>query len=127
MYALNRLFLLRALIDLAMCNRQRSEREECGKENERKKPKRALKISLNKLSVMLQSWERNTWHDLWYHHERKYSRIISINSDNLFIQVAIVAMVNHTALEQTEEVFDDECPDVDYGEQVGFRNTIFSE
>lgn len=36
-------------------------------------------------------------------------------------------MVNHTALEQTEEVFDDECPDVDYGEQVGFRNTIFSE
>lgn len=66
MYALNRLFLLRALIDLAMCNRQRSEREECGKENERKKPKRALKISLNKLSVMLQSWERKGIRDMIY-------------------------------------------------------------
>ncbi|CAO1427625.1 unnamed protein product [Diamesa hyperborea] len=32
------------------------------------------------------------------------------------MSVAIVAMVNHTALEQHTEVFDDECPDTDYGD-----------
>lgn len=33
------------------------------------------------------------------------------------MSVAIVAMVNHTALEAHDEVFDDECPDTDYGEK----------
>ena len=31
------------------------------------------------------------------------------------MSVAIVAMVNHTALEQHVEAFDDECPETDYG------------
>lgn len=33
------------------------------------------------------------------------------------MSVAIVAMVNHTAIEQGAEVFDDECPETDYGDQ----------
>lgn len=32
------------------------------------------------------------------------------------MSVAIVAMVNQTAIEHEAEVFDDECPDTDYGE-----------
>lgn len=31
------------------------------------------------------------------------------------MSVAIVAMVNHTAIEHATELFDDECPDSDYG------------
>lgn len=31
------------------------------------------------------------------------------------MSVAIVAMVNHTAIEKETELFDDECPDTDYG------------
>lgn len=31
------------------------------------------------------------------------------------MSVAIVAMVNHTALENEQELVDDECPDTDYG------------
>lgn len=31
------------------------------------------------------------------------------------MSVAIVAMVNHTAIEHETELFDDECPDTDYG------------
>jgi hypothetical protein len=31
------------------------------------------------------------------------------------MSVAIVAMVNHTALEVSKELVDDECPDTDYG------------
>jgi MFS transporter, ACS family, solute carrier family 17 (sodium-dependent inorganic phosphate cotransporter), member 5 len=31
------------------------------------------------------------------------------------MSVAIVAMVNHTALDAGNELFDDECPDTDYG------------
>lgn len=34
------------------------------------------------------------------------------------MSVAIVAMVNHTALEATAELVDDECPDTDYGNQT---------
>lgn len=33
------------------------------------------------------------------------------------MSVAIVAMVNQTAIEHEAEVFDDECPDTDYGDQ----------
>lgn len=32
------------------------------------------------------------------------------------MSVAIVAMVNQTAIEHEAEVFDDECPDTDYGD-----------
>uniref|UniRef100_U5ETM3 Putative inorganic phosphate cotransporter n=1 Tax=Corethrella appendiculata TaxID=1370023 RepID=U5ETM3_9DIPT len=35
------------------------------------------------------------------------------------MSVAIVAMVNHTALESDQEVFDDECPATDYGNDTG--------
>lgn len=31
------------------------------------------------------------------------------------MSVAIVAMVNHTAIHSDMEIFDDECPDTDYG------------
>lgn len=31
------------------------------------------------------------------------------------MSVAIVAMVNHTAIAQETEIFDDECPETDYG------------
>uniref|UniRef100_A0A182SIQ7 Putative inorganic phosphate cotransporter n=1 Tax=Anopheles maculatus TaxID=74869 RepID=A0A182SIQ7_9DIPT len=33
------------------------------------------------------------------------------------MSVAIVAMVNQTAIEKDSEVFDDECPDTDYGDE----------
>jgi hypothetical protein len=31
------------------------------------------------------------------------------------MSIAIVAMTNHTAIKSEMEVFDDECPDTDYG------------
>lgn len=37
------------------------------------------------------------------------------------MSVAIVAMVNHTALDKAVEVNTTECPDADYGEEVSTK------
>lgn len=34
------------------------------------------------------------------------------------MSIAIVAMINHTAIDADNEIFDDECPDTDYGNQT---------